>query len=173
MSRRARPCSGPAVRQLRTGAVWLFAASSGASTSSSSSTATPAVPADSLERVHVQHGSAITGHGTQRARSSARCSSLPTPRADQRMAHTALSRGASRFPCHGARGGGCDRAVRARPCVSGRPPAVRAASATGMDSVHRLLRGRLGALTVGGRSEERRVGKECRLLCRSRWSPYH
>ena len=21
--------------------------------------------------------------------------------------------------------------------------------------------------------EERRVGKECRLLCRSRWSPYH
>ena len=30
---------------------------------------------------------------------------------------------------------------------------------------------------VGGiaveRSEERRVGKECSLLCRSRWSPYH
>ena len=23
------------------------------------------------------------------------------------------------------------------------------------------------------RSEERRVGKECRLQCRSRWSPYH
>ena len=23
------------------------------------------------------------------------------------------------------------------------------------------------------RSEERRVGKECRSLCRSRWSPYH
>ena len=23
------------------------------------------------------------------------------------------------------------------------------------------------------RSEERRVGKECRLYCRSRWSPYH
>jgi dCMP deaminase len=23
------------------------------------------------------------------------------------------------------------------------------------------------------RSEERRVGKECRRLCRSRWSPYH
>ena len=29
----------------------------------------------------------------------------------------------------------------------------------------------LGALL--GRSEERRVGKECALLCRSRWSPYH
>jgi hypothetical protein len=23
------------------------------------------------------------------------------------------------------------------------------------------------------RSEERRVGKECRSMCRSRWSPYH
>jgi 5-methyltetrahydropteroyltriglutamate--homocysteine methyltransferase len=28
-------------------------------------------------------------------------------------------------------------------------------------------------LSVLGRSEERRVGKECRRLCRSRWSPYH
>ena len=25
----------------------------------------------------------------------------------------------------------------------------------------------------GKRSEERRVGKECTVLCRSRWSPYH
>ena len=25
----------------------------------------------------------------------------------------------------------------------------------------------------GPRSEERRVGKECTVLCRSRWSPYH
>ena len=29
------------------------------------------------------------------------------------------------------------------------------------------------ALDADGRSEERRVGKECRRLCRSRWSPYH
>ena len=29
-------------------------------------------------------------------------------------------------------------------------------------------------LDVGShRSEERRVGKECVFLCRSRWSPYH
>ena len=29
-------------------------------------------------------------------------------------------------------------------------------------------------LMLGGvRSEERRVGKECLRLCRSRWSPYH
>ena len=27
--------------------------------------------------------------------------------------------------------------------------------------------------TERGRSEERRVGKECLRLCRSRWSPYH
>ena len=27
--------------------------------------------------------------------------------------------------------------------------------------------------TDGARSEERRVGKECLRLCRSRWSPYH
>src|SRR3546814_14237898 len=31
-----------------------------------------------------------------------------------------------------------------------------------------------GAVLVeGGRSEERRVGKECVSTCRSRWSPYH
>ena len=28
-------------------------------------------------------------------------------------------------------------------------------------------------LTLADRSEERRVGKECLRLCRSRWSPYH
>ena len=28
-------------------------------------------------------------------------------------------------------------------------------------------------MIVGTRSEERRVGKECRLLCRYRWSPYN
>ena len=26
---------------------------------------------------------------------------------------------------------------------------------------------------AGNRSEERRVGKECDIPCRSRWSPYH
>src|SRR3546814_15527047 len=29
------------------------------------------------------------------------------------------------------------------------------------------------AVLVAGRSEERRVGKECVSTCRSRWSPYH
>ena len=32
-----------------------------------------------------------------------------------------------------------------------------------------LISGRID----GVRSEERRVGKECLRLCRSRWSPYH
>ena len=32
--------------------------------------------------------------------------------------------------------------------------------------------GELGAM-IERRSEERRVGKECMVQCRSRWSPYH
>ena len=38
------------------------------------------------------------------------------------------------------------------------------------------LTGAIGPLqeaALAGRSEERRVGKECYALCRSRWSPYH
>ena len=35
-----------------------------------------------------------------------------------------------------------------------------------------IRRDRTGAF-IAGRSEERRVGKECLRLCRSRWSPYH
>ena len=30
-----------------------------------------------------------------------------------------------------------------------------------------------GTSMIDRRSEERRVGKECLRLCRSRWSPYH
>src|SRR5213592_2241039 len=45
---------------------------------------------------------------------------------------------------------------------------------------HRIVS--IDLITIGGsaltdrripRSEERRVGKECATLCRSRWSPYH
>src|SRR3546814_2862231 len=35
------------------------------------------------------------------------------------------------------------------------------------------LRGLIEGRQVMGRSEERRVGKECVSTCRSRWSPYH
>jgi serine/threonine protein kinase len=38
---------------------------------------------------------------------------------------------------------------------------------TALSDVHKFR------LVHGDRSEERRVGKECRRLCRSRWSPYH
>ena len=34
-------------------------------------------------------------------------------------------------------------------------------------------RGETTGFAIQHRSEERRVGKECRPLCRSRWSPYH
>src|SRR3546814_11199410 len=37
---------------------------------------------------------------------------------------------------------------------------------------HRILGRAVGDVPVG-RSEERRVGKECVSTCRSRWSPYH
>ena len=36
-----------------------------------------------------------------------------------------------------------------------------------------LLGNGIGFGKQNGRSEERRVGKECRIGCRSRWSPYH
>src|SRR3546814_16889339 len=39
-------------------------------------------------------------------------------------------------------------------------------------SIGLLAKGPL-ALVLIGRSEERRVGKECVSKCRSRWSPYH
>ena len=39
--------------------------------------------------------------------------------------------------------------------------------------VHIQDRGGRGKITFEYRSEERRVGKECRTVCRSRWSPYH
>ena len=36
-----------------------------------------------------------------------------------------------------------------------------------------ITRGRYVPDPAQSRSEERRVGKECELKCRSRWSPYH
>ena len=40
--------------------------------------------------------------------------------------------------------------------------------------VHEHWRSAVAAGTLPrGRSEERRVGKECLAVCRSRWSPYH
>ena len=50
-------------------------------------------------------------------------------------------------------------------------PAVRLA-ATGRSLTTDVSGGREVVVAVT-RSEERRVGKECELKCRSRWSPYH
>src|SRR3546814_14596530 len=45
---------------------------------------------------------------------------------------------------------------------------------SGVSKRIRLLEENLGVtLFERGRSEERRVGKECVSTCRSRWSPYH
>ena len=38
---------------------------------------------------------------------------------------------------------------------------------------HEIAPGTIEAIAGGQRSEERRVGKECWITCRSRWSPYH
>ena len=49
-----------------------------------------------------------------------------------------------------------------------------------LDLVGNIVRGRHDAESTApllaaarARSEERRVGKECHVVCRSRWSPYH
>ena len=49
-------------------------------------------------------------------------------------------------------------------------PEQRSALAAALPVLEQLAEAAPGS---AGRSEERRVGKECRLLCRSRWSPYH
>ena len=56
------------------------------------------------------------------------------------------------------------------------PPPAEVQSA--IDGIVELLAGKPNdladiVLDLDGRSEERRVGKECEDLCRSRWSPYH
>ena len=59
--------------------------------------------------------------------------------------------------------------------------AIRAApNAVAISLGPRILRAETAALAsvaawmaAAGRSEERRVGKECTSVCRSRWSPYH
>ena len=64
--------------------------------------------------------------------------------------------------------------------AAGGPRAVVSAGAKVHDT--KLLAATLDAIVVQRpqptperpqRSEERRVGKECRTVCRSRWSPYH
>ena len=51
---------------------------------------------------------------------------------------------------------------------------IAIASYPTFQKLQRVLSGRGGlAAVLWKRSEERRVGKECLAVCRSRWSPYH
>ena len=67
------------------------------------------------------------------------------------------------------------QALAASPPASGQPasgPVAARVNGDLRDLSHRLTEGdRIEPVTV--RSEERRVGKECLAVCRSRWSPYH
>ena len=54
--------------------------------------------------------------------------------------------------------------------LPGRVPQSRAVQRT---TGSKSARQRASPSAQSPRSEERRVGKECAILCRSRWSPYH
>ena len=60
-----------------------------------------------------------------------------------------------------------DGAVAALRLLADRHDELAAHRVQTVTRLHRLL------LELVGRSEERRVGKECSVTCRSRWSPYH
>ena len=57
------------------------------------------------------------------------------------------------------------------PVADGGDGTVAAALAAGFAAVGATAEGPTGERVR--RSEERRVGKECHVVCRSRWSPYH
>src|SRR3546814_19432852 len=72
-------------------------------------------------------------------------------------------------------GGGCARRLSGRARRGGDRRAVRALGRGGQ-GLYRCRTRRRDRPRRGdrlGRSEERRVGKECVSTCRSRWSPYH
>jgi hypothetical protein len=63
-----------------------------------------------------------------------------------------------------------------KPSIQNESLRVTADGETGQFSIQSLPAQKAvvkGARLNGARSEERRVGKECRIACRSRWSPYH
>ena len=72
-----------------------------------------------------------------------------------------------------------DDAGRRRLAAAWKDEAPSGAGWTLMEMLDQARAGRLKALylvgedPLGDRSEERRVGKECHVVCRSRWSPYH
>src|SRR3546814_12363284 len=64
-----------------------------------------------------------------------------------------------------------ENAADARELISRYPQGSQASAVMGLLD---LAQRQVGAETgTQGRSEERRVGKECVSTCRSRWSPFH
>src|SRR3546814_12149351 len=61
----------------------------------------------------------------------------------------------------------------ALPGVAGRVHADEARPVHVLRLIFHLYAAEFGRGRKDGRSEERRVGKECVSTCRSRWSPYH
>jgi hypothetical protein len=76
------------------------------------------------------------------------------------------------------RGEGVDEAEWRRACQRDRILCASDDPESRRKAAYRAIQGLARKRLVGlhnerARSEERRVGKECRRLCRSRWSPYH
>src|SRR3546814_6081918 len=71
----------------------------------------------------------------------------------------------------------CSSDLLARPRAAGEGDQRRAAHLRGLYraglEAHARALGAVGRDDHRGRSEERRVGKECVSTCRSRWSPYN
>ena len=59
------------------------------------------------------------------------------------------------------------------PAAAQAPTAPPRAGAPGKSAPPAVAAAPRAAADGAGRSEERRVGKECWITCRSRWSPYH
>ena len=57
--------------------------------------------------------------------------------------------------------------------VPAREPAVEVPSDARIQATGKRKTAIARVILLAGSSEERRVGKECYALCRSRWSPYH
>src|SRR3546814_13375310 len=92
---------------------------------------------------------------------------------------------------HGRRGGGANRpggfaelcavpAVNVHPISDGisfteaaTVPTAYSTAWRALFPVGELRLGETVLIHAAGRSEERRVGKECVSTCRSRWAPYH
>ena len=89
-------------------------------------------------------------------------SSSGPPHRPQAHGNTALHMAAALPP------GPAQEAIVRRLLAAGADPTLR--NLENEQPVHLL---RPGPGPEGVRSEERRVGKECLRLCRSRWSPYH